>query len=151
MKEVERIADQLRRAFEGGAWHGPSVREVLEGVSAQTASRRPIAGAHTIWEIVHHIQAWQDGVLRRLHSEIVNLTPAQDWPSVNSANENAWKADLQSLEKSYEDLISAVKKLEDPQLETPISGDDYNFYFLLHGLIQHDLFHAGQIAVLKKA
>ena len=150
MKEVERIADQLRRAFEGGAWHGPSVREVLEGVSAQTASRRPIAGAHTIWEIVHHIQAWQDGVLRRLHGETVNLTPAQDWPSVNSANENAWKADLELLEKSYEDLISAVKKLEDPQLETPISGDDYNFYFLLHGLIQHDLFHAGQIAVLKR-
>jgi len=67
MKEVERIADQLRQAFEGDAWHGPSVREVLDGVSAQRASKRPIAGAHTIWEVVHHIHAWQVGVMRRLH------------------------------------------------------------------------------------
>lgn len=150
MTEVERIADQLRRAYEGGAWHGPSVSEVLQGVNAQTASKRPIPNAHTIWEIVHHIHAWQDATLRRLKGQAVKLTHEQDWPPVKASDEQSWKSDLLILEKSAKALLAAVNRLKDADLQKPISGGDYNFYFLLHGLIQHDLFHAGQIALLKK-
>jgi hypothetical protein len=60
MKETERIRDQLHRAFAGDAWHGPSVLEILENVTASQAATRPIAGAHSIWELVLHIKAWND-------------------------------------------------------------------------------------------
>ena len=64
MTEVERISEQIRRAFEGKAWHGPSVLELLADVRADRAAARPIAGAHTICELVHHIAAWEDMVGR---------------------------------------------------------------------------------------
>jgi len=150
MKEVERIADQLKRAFEGGAWHGPSVTEVLNGVSAETASRRPITGAHTIWEIVQHINAWQVGARRRVQKEFVKLTDAEDWPAVNSSDETAWKTALDAIHKSYEQLMSVIKGLDDSELDQKVPGAQYTVYVVLHGVIQHDLFHAGQIAVLKK-
>jgi len=75
MNETERIADQLKRAFHGEAWSGPSVREVLQGVTADIAAKRPIADAHSIWELVHHITAWVDIVRRRVAGEAVTVTP----------------------------------------------------------------------------
>jgi len=66
MEETKRIADQLQRAFEGEAWHGPSLRELLAEVSAEKAASRPLALAHNIWEIVLHVAAWHGGVKRRL-------------------------------------------------------------------------------------
>ena len=69
MKETERIREQLKRAFEGGAWHGPGVLEILENVSAAQAATHPIEGAHSIWELVLHIKAWEDACRRRLSGE----------------------------------------------------------------------------------
>ena len=60
MKEIERILDQLKRAYEGDAWHGPSVKEVLAGVTAEQAHARPPGNAHTIYELVPHIAVWED-------------------------------------------------------------------------------------------
>jgi uncharacterized damage-inducible protein DinB len=65
MNEVQRIVDQLRRAFEGEAWHGPAVMQILEGITAAQAAAHPASGAHSIWEIVLHIAAWEGAVSRR--------------------------------------------------------------------------------------
>lgn len=59
MTEIQRIVDQLNRAFEGEAWHGPAVMDILEGITAQQAAARPFNGTHSIWEIVLHIAAWE--------------------------------------------------------------------------------------------
>jgi uncharacterized damage-inducible protein DinB len=150
MREVDRISEQLRRAFEGGAWHGPSVREVLKGVTAEIASRRPIAKGHTIWEIVQHIDAWQIAGRRRVELEFVKVSDAEDWPAVTGFNENAWNAALETINKSYEQLQSVIKNLDDSKLDNKVPGAEYTIYVVLHGVIQHDLFHAGQIALLKK-
>ena len=146
MYEITRIADQMRRAFDGHAWHGPAVKEVLAGVTAETAARKPIADAHSIWELVLHIRAWKEGAYRMLQGEIVNLTPEEDFPTPSGD----WLAALETLRHAHARLLSAVEALNDDRLSDRAQGRDYNVYFLLHGIIQHDLYHAGQIAVLKK-
>ena len=85
MSESARIADQLRRAFAGEAWHGDSLFEILEGVTAAQASARPIKNAHTIWELVLHIAAWDNAVLRRLGGVAVELSDTENFPPLTDA------------------------------------------------------------------
>lgn len=152
MKEVDRILDQLKRSFEGEAWYGPSVQEVLARVNAEKAAVHPIAAAHSIWEITQHIGAWQEYASFRLDGKPIEPTPEQDWPAVPSKTEEAWRETLQNLEKSYQRLSAAIGRLSDKDLETLyVPGKPYTLYFMLHGVIQHNLFHAGQISLLKKS
>jgi uncharacterized damage-inducible protein DinB len=151
MKETERIADQLKRAVYGEAWSGPSVKEVLEGVSAAAASARPVAGAHSIWELVLHIGAWINIARRRVEGETVNVTPEVNFPPVVDTSEEAWKAALKSLEAEEEALRSTIRRLSDEQLDQPVRPSGLSVYILLHGAIQHSLYHAGQIPLLRKA
>jgi len=151
MTEVQRITDQLKRAFEGDAWHGSAVRELLADVSAKSAATRPIANAHSIWEIVNHVLAWHVGVRRRVEGEVVELTGVREWPPVSDTSASSWQVTLDTLEKSYRDLMSTVARLDDSHLYATVRGGTSTVYFQLHGLIQHDLYHAGQIALLKKA
>src|SRR4029077_2088203 len=83
--EATRIADQLRRAFAGDAWHGDSLFEILEGVTAAQAAARPIRSAHTLWELVLHVAAWDGAVLRRLDGVAVTLSDAENFPPVTDA------------------------------------------------------------------
>jgi uncharacterized damage-inducible protein DinB len=152
--ECARIADQLRRAFEGEAWHGPSLLEILEGVDARTAAARPLAGAHSIWEIVLHIAVWDGAALLRMKGKVTQPSGDQDWPPVNDTSPAAWKSALQHLRKTHAELVKAVQKLPEARLTGKVPGkepDYYNFYYMLHGIAQHELYHAGQIALLKKA
>lgn len=151
MEEVARIKGQLKRAFEGTAWHGPSLMELLDGVTAARASAKPLSNAHSIWEIVLHIAAWEAVVRRRIEGEIVAPPTEEDWPPVEETTEEAWAAALELLRSGHQRLRAAVTGLADSRLNDRAPGCDYNVYFMLHGVIQHDLYHAGQIAVLKKA
>jgi len=151
--EASRIADQLRWAFDGEAWHGDSLFEILEGVGAARAAARPIAGAHTIWELVLHIAAWDGAVLRRLGGAAVELSDAENFPPVRDTSEAAWRSALAQVRRGHEELVAAVASLPDSRLEDMVPGKEgahYNFYYMLHGVVQHELYHAGQIALLKK-
>ena len=151
MAEIERIADQLRRAHNGEAWHGPSLEEILKDVTAAVAINRPIPASHSIWEIVLHIGVWESIVRRRLSGEVVlGLTPEQDWQPVTDSSEAAWRSALDELRHGYEALQHAIAHLADRQLGEPVPGMGYSVYFMLHGAVQHTLYHAGQIAILKK-
>lgn len=151
MGEVERIHDQHARAWEGGAWHGPSVREALEGVDAATAAARPVKDAHGIWEIVLHLSAWEGAVRDRLGG-IVRPVPAEgDWPGVGPTDSAAWRAALDELAGRGRRLREAVAELDDPDLARPVPGKPYDVYHLLHGAVQHALYHAGQVVLLRKA
>jgi uncharacterized damage-inducible protein DinB len=150
--ELPRITDQLRRAFEGGAFHGPAVMEILRDVTAEQANRRPIPQAHTIWEITQHIAGWQTEIKNRLGGQHARtLPPEQNFPQRRDASEAAWRKTLEELEASYRDLSVAMAKFPESRLGDVVPGRDYNFYVLLHGIVQHDLYHAGQIALLKKS
>lgn len=151
MTETHRINSQLKRAFQGQAWHGPSLRELLDGVTAEQAAAKPVPNAHSIWELVNHIIAWEQIVKQRLEGDAVNSIPAEvNFPPVSDASEEAWQGALQKLEVSNQSLREAIKRIDDAKLEEKAAGQDYSVYFMLHGVIQHDLYHAGQIALLKK-
>jgi uncharacterized damage-inducible protein DinB len=152
MNEIQSIVDQLQRAFEGHAWHGPAVRELLADVSAAQADARPIAQAHSIWEIVLHISTWEHIVRRRLQGEVINELPdKEDWPAVRDTSEAAWRKAVHDLEERNRALRDAVAQLDEARLTAKVPGKDHSVYIMLHGIIQHDLYHAGQVAVLKKA
>jgi len=151
MTEVERTSDQLHRAFYGKAWHGPAVMVLLNDVSAAQASAHPVKNVHSTWEIVHHIGAWKDAVRRQLLGEIVELDDIHDWPSVQDHSDAAWQMTLEELTRRHTELEAVVAGLSELDLEKPSPGRQSSVYFLIHGLIQHDLYHAGQIALLIRA
>ena len=150
MTESKRIADQLHRAYAGGAWHGPALRQLLSGVSAKQAAARPLRGAHTIWELVLHITAWKGAVLRRMQGSPTQLSAAKNFPPVPPATAANWKKTQAALRVAQYDLQRAIAALPASRLRKIAPGKRYSLYFMLHGLVQHDLYHAGQIALLKK-
>jgi len=155
MSEVDRIGDQFRRAFDGQAWHGPSVMAILEGVTAAQAAAQPIPGAHSIWELTQHIRAWESACLRRLSGDPAQLSDEEDWQPVNDTSEAAWQKTKQDLRETHQQLLQAIAALDESRLDQPIisnaSFNSSSVYVTLHGGVQHDLYHAGQIAILKKA
>jgi uncharacterized damage-inducible protein DinB len=153
MAETIRIADQLRRAFAGGAWHGDSLFEILEGVTATRAAGHPIKGAHSIWELVLHIAAWDGVALRRLRGSAAEISELENFPAVTDTGEAAWRAVLAETQRVHEELVAAVAAFPESRLEEIVpdkEGPPYTFYYTLHGVVQHELYHAGQIALLKK-
>jgi len=151
MREAERIADQLKRAFEGNAWQGPALGEVLTGVTAPEAAARPVGAAHSIWEMVLHVAAWEGAVAVRLSGTALELPPEGDWPPVTDTSPAAWESALTALRAANLELRRRMLELPDAGLEQNAPGCGYSMYVLAHGVVQHDLYHAGQIALLKKA
>ncbi len=151
MTEIERIVDQLQKAIGGRAWHGPPLMPLLSDVDAQQAVARPLKERHTIWELVLHINAWRDKVRRVLGGEEMESLPEEeDWPPVDDTSEEAWEKTVEELKRVHEVLIEAVSGFSEDRLDETVPGASYTFYNMLHGLVQHDLYHAGQIAILKK-
>ena len=150
--ECSRIADQLRRAFSGNAWHGPALRELLANVTAEQAVASPLPAAHSIWELVLHIEVWAHAA-----REATKGTPMpkivgteEDWRSAgNSAA--AWTSTQDRLFSTAEQLAQAVERFGDDRLQEIVPGRKYDFYYLFHGIVQHSLYHGGQIGMLKKA
>ncbi len=153
MSESERLADQIRRAFEGEAWHGDSVREILRDVSSTRAAARPIPDAHTIWELVLHITTWDRVTTARIAGSAAEPTDDENFPEIKDSSEAAWAHTLQQLWSTHHALVKAVASFPDARLMELVpgkTGDHYNFFYLFSGIVQHELYHAGQIALLKK-
>jgi uncharacterized damage-inducible protein DinB len=154
MSETARLADQIRRAFDGEAWHGDSLIEILEGVDAATAADHPIKNAHSIWELVLHITAWDGAVLKRTGGTAVQLSGEQNFPPVKDTSEAAWRQAVENAKHTHNDLVQAVAAFPDARLAEQVPGKTesyYNFFYMFSGIVQHELYHAGQIALLKKA
>jgi uncharacterized damage-inducible protein DinB len=145
------IADQLRRAFEGDAWHGPALLEVLQDVDAVTAAAKLLPQIHSIWELVLHVAAWDGAACRRLGGEKVQLTGTANFPVIPKPTEATWRGAVADAKRTHEELVKTVAALPESRLRERVPGKKYDFYFMLHGVAQHELYHAGQIAILKKA
>src|SRR5262249_45364019 len=130
MSEARRIADLHRRAFDGDSWHGPHLFDVLDGVDAAQALRKPIQGAHSIWEIVLHIRVEEEIVLRLLKGgRVQQPTPEEDWPPV-AAEETAWPSALAALRETHDELNRTIAALDDAKLEAIPPGGRRSFYQL---------------------
>ena len=148
MGEIGRIVEQLRQAHEGGAWHGPSVAEALGGVSAAGAARRPIGAAHSIAEIVEHVRVTDELVRRHVAGQAES--GEADWPALPEAGEDGWRAAVDRLVATQRGLRDAVAKLPEARLHENIPGKSHSYWYELLGIVHHDLYHAGQISLLKK-
>ncbi len=145
------IADQLHRAFYGEAWHGPGLMELLEEVDAATASARPVPGVHSVWELALHVAVWDDAACRRLAGEKWQPTGTANFPLVpQRATDAAWRKAIAHVRRTHDQLVKTVATLPESRLLDRVPGKRYNFSHMLHGVAQHELYHAGQIAILKK-
>lgn len=150
--EIMRLEEQLRLTLEGDAWHGPSVLETLAGVSAEQASSRPIANAHSIWELVLHICSDYTLVLRRLAGDGRPLAPAEGWPRCPPATAENWQQAVESLRRLNQKLREKVRAFPAERLDLPLVPDvPYTAYTQFIGVTQHSSYHVGQIWLLKRA
>lgn len=144
--EVSRIAEQFSRAWDGNAWHGPPIAPLLASIDDRTARYLPAEGAHTIHGLATHITFWLDAALRRLGGERY-LPESGDWDLPPG---ETWDQTVGRLERKYVELLAAIEATPDSRLAESVSGMEYNVYVLLHGVLQHTLYHAGQIAMLRR-
>jgi uncharacterized damage-inducible protein DinB len=147
MRAIERILDQLNRAWGGPSWTGVDIRPLLDGVTDAQARAHPLPNVHSIIELVAHMSAWTDVVSIRLTGEAKEPTPEEDWRDVTQL---LWADALEELENAESRLSDAVARLSVDDLDRIVAGHEYTMYVMVHGVIQHNLYHAGQIAILKK-
>jgi uncharacterized damage-inducible protein DinB len=157
VNEAGRLIDQFKRAHDGDPWHGSPVMAILEGVTAEQAATQPPNGAHSIWELVLHMTGWRNEVAERAKGNPSGEPAAGDYPAIGDPTPARWKAARAALDASHENLRTVVRGMSDEQLLKPTNdprnrplGTGVSYYELLHGIVQHDAYHAGQIAILKK-
>jgi len=155
MAEVSRLADQARRAFAGEAWHGDPINELLRDVDAKTAAAHPIPGAHSIWELVLHIAFWDRAVVRRIGGSAVDPTDRENFPAIIDSSEAAWNKAVEYAQRTHDEMVSAIAAFPDSRLNEGVPGKSqqpyYDYFYMFAGIVQHELYHGGQIALLKKA
>jgi uncharacterized damage-inducible protein DinB len=150
MSELARIEDQLRRSIEGEAWHGPSLNELLGDLTPAEAAAAPVAGAHSIWEITLHVMSTLQVVLERLEGKPAVYSGRQDWPTISEKTAVGWSSTISSLNDTSARFRGTVLQAAATRLDEPIVEGFSSVYVTLHGTVQHNLYHAGQIALLKK-
>lgn len=156
--EISRISDELRRAFDGDPWHGLPLSRVLEGLAAAEAAAHPVPGAHSVWEIVLHVRGWIEEVSRRLAGEPAGEPPGGDWPPVVETGAAAWREALAALARTHEALLRQLASTPEvrlwdtlgPPVRDRALGTGVSGYVLLHGLVQHTVYHTAQIATLRR-
>ena len=150
MTEINRILDQYDRAINGDAWHGDPVWKILEGLSPEQAAMQSSPNAHNIWELVSHMTFWETEVYRRLKHLPPRSADELNFPVTPEATATNWNKTLQDFRQSNHDFRSALSQLDESQLDLPLPGRDKSAYVEVHGVIQHNLYHAGQIAILRR-
>ena len=133
-------------------WHGPAIADLLEDVTAEQAADRPIRGAHSIWELVLHATAWTEIARERIAGSAKgDPTPEEDWPPVSDKSAEAWRSAKERLKEAHRELAAEAARMDDSTLIGRVPGKDHSVLVMLHGIVEHDAYHGGQIAILKKA
>jgi uncharacterized damage-inducible protein DinB len=152
MTRAAKLAKHIHRTVKGPMWHGPALAQVLDGVTHDQAAAHPIAGAHSIWEIVLHVSAWAEIARARIKSaRLADPAPDEDWPPVTATGAEDWERALERLSESHRALSAAVRDLPDDTLEAQVGELGYTTSVRLRGVVEHGTYHGGQIALLKRA
>ncbi len=150
MSEKRRTLDLLDRAYRAKAWHGPALLETLDGMNAAMAAKRVMKGAHTAWELVDHLASWNEVVALRLSGTPPQITPEMNFPKTPRPTPGAWKKTLARLAASQRKFRAAVARFPEAKLGRRRAGTTTTWNVLIHGQIQHQLYHVGQIAMLRR-
>jgi uncharacterized damage-inducible protein DinB len=145
MADIKEIAGLVKRVYNGKAWHGPSIMDVVKGIDDGIAKKK-IGNSHSIAQLVLHMVAWRTFVTNRLKGNTTfELTDADNFPA-----ETNWATVLKKLEQSQAELLAAIDDASDAVLHEHVANRKYDFFVLLHGIIHHDIYHIGQIQLIKK-
>lgn len=151
------LIDELHRAFDGDPWHGPSLMDLLAGVSYTQAEARPHPDVHSIAEITAHVTSWTAEVTRRLSGHPAQDPQDGDWPVSLAASDTGWAAMALALTTAMARLVEAVAGFPESRWDDtvgdarePSLGTGVSYEQMVHGLAQHHAYHGGQIALLKK-
>lgn len=147
MREIERILDQLNRSWGGPSWTGVDIQPLLDGITDDQARAHPLPNAHSILELAAHMTTWMNAVASRLGGDTRELTPEEDWRDVTQLT---WPDAIAEMENAQSHLSDVIARLTPDDLDKKVAGRKYTIYVMLHGVIQHNLYHAGQIGLLKK-
>lgn len=140
----------MNNIFDGSAWHGPSVMEIIEKIDAKDAFRES-AHIHKICELVQHIVIWRKFAVRRLEGDVkFEVTQQENWKDLRQEDQVTWESIKTSLIDSQEALIKALSGTNDDRLNDIVENKAYDYYTLIHGVMQHDLYHLGEIALLAR-
>jgi uncharacterized damage-inducible protein DinB len=151
MSEISFAVEQLNSIHKGPGWHGPSLSEALTGVSSESATSRPNSHTHSIWDLVHHIAAWDNVFGLRLKGEPTDEPSEGDFPVSTSNSQEQWFELIARLDDAHDHLVEAVSRLKVSDLEQLVVGKEYTKRILINGAILHHVYHTGQIVVLKRA
>jgi uncharacterized damage-inducible protein DinB len=158
MSEAEHLAAQVARVHSGDPWYGDPILTVLTGVSAKDAAAHPIRNVHSIWELVLHLTTWASEVNRRLESGIWREPEDGDWPQVPAVSDANWKESIVRLSAVHAALGATIRTLPAAKLDEQVGrerdralGTGVTLRETIHGILQHDAYHLGQIALVKKA
>ena len=133
-------------------WHGPSINEALQGITHVAANSRSVPGAHSIWELTLHVASWADIARSRLGERVMPDPPrSRDWPPVPDPSPSAWRQATEQVSSAYEALADHIEFFTPEALGKVVPGRDYTVETMVRGVIEHGVYHAGQIAILKKA
>lgn|GEM_PF-293733 len=152
--ETTRILNLLNTIYEGDEpWHGPSVVEVLSGVSPKLAQARLSGNTHSIAEIVYHMTTWRIFAVKKLQGDVEFdvVDKEKNWKTFPYFDDFEWEALQMELSLSQNELVNALEGMEDDSyLQAIVPGREYDYYTLIHGLINHDIYHSGQVSMIKK-
>ncbi|MBI4546105.1 MAG: DinB family protein [Gemmatimonadetes bacterium] len=151
--EIRLLLRFLDEAFDRQAWHGPTLRGALRRVSAQQAAWRPANGRHNIWEIALHASYWKYAVRRRLRGDPKGSfpRPGSNWPRLpDPLDEATWRQDVRLLVQQHQELRDTIANFPAHRLDEKSRGSRFPNLTLMYGAAAHDLYHAGQIQLLKR-
>lgn len=150
MDEVKFLRDQIETTFKGDSWHGPNLIRTLEGIDVEQAKKRPLGERHTIWELADHISFWMEEVWKSIRDRSpLNPDKRTDWPEMGTTDEE-WELSVDRMGAAVNMTMDALTEWNDEDLQAKVPGTNYSFKQMLHGMVHHNLYHAGQINVLKK-
>jgi uncharacterized damage-inducible protein DinB len=151
-KEIDYIISTLHSVLDGEPWYGRSVMNLLQEIDAAVVYKKPNENSHSLIELLYHMNTWAEFTLKRLEKveeKDVARFEKLDWREIDP-NEHTWEKGLAQFKVTHDLIIELLGTKDDEFLSVEVDYRDYNFRFLLHGIIQHDIYHIGQIAYLKK-
>jgi uncharacterized damage-inducible protein DinB len=150
-KEVQYIITTLRNTLEGEPWYGRAVFNILGEVDPAIAYKKPGNGAHSLIDILYHMLTWAQFAQTRLLKEDMDIEVFEqmDWREIDP-NVHTWEKGVEQLKKTHQHIIHLLEDKNDEFLKEKVDYREYNYRFMLHGLIQHNIYHLGQIAYIKQ-